>query len=164
MQRYRGPGAERDHRGPGASPDRHRVGIGAGADVADRNRGTNVATSILGPVNINTLWSTFGGALVSTIATLLGSAAGAGAGVAVVSTTGSVRVSNLRSGAFGMSRFNVVFSVCCGVFERNIGTKMIASAISTAAPSRRCFKAESIGISPRELRQLYLHGSGYAVK
>src|SRR5215475_10895888 len=101
--------------------------------------------------------STFGGALVSTVVTLFVSSvagAGLGAGAVAVSTTGNVRVSNLRSGAFGMSRFSVVFSDCCGVLLRNIGTKMIASAISTAAPSRRCFRAESIGSFRRELCQL----------
>ena len=50
----------------------------------------------------------------------------------------------------GMARLTVS-ELCCGAgLERNIGTKMTASAINTTAPSRRCFSDRSIEWRPEE--------------
>src|SRR5512146_2698694 len=91
------------------------------------------------------------GAFVSTVTSLSEDLAGASvppgaaAGADGAGSTASVRVSNLRSGNGGMSRFWIALSGLGGALPRNIGTKMIASATSTAAPSRRCLKAGSMG-------------------
>jgi hypothetical protein len=63
----------------------------------------------------------------------------------LTASTGRTRVSNSRLGGGGISRSTVAES-CFGPLPLNsIGTKMMASAIRTTAPSRRCFKAGSMG-------------------
>src|SRR6185312_1539229 len=100
-----------------------------------------VSTGLVGAESSGRASAT-GVACVSTVTTLSGFAIGAAADS--VPATGKVRVWKSRSGALGISRFSVVFCGCGGALPRNMGTKITASAISTAAPIRRCFKAESM--------------------
>src|SRR5580765_1008866 len=88
----------------------------AGGVAAD----TGVFLSASGASNV-------GGAFVSTVGSLSDDLAGAAAEGAALAggSTGSVRVSNLRSGNGGMSRFWIALSVFGGALPRNIGTKMI---------------------------------------
>jgi hypothetical protein len=93
-----------------------------------------------------------GAVAVSTVVIRPSSAAGADDGVSGLGgSIGNTRVWNSRSGSGGIASVEVSISaVFCGAVEldMNIGTKMTASAINTAAPSRRCFNDKSMS-NPR---------------
>ena len=77
------------------------------------------------------------------------------AGGVPAGATSSVRVCSSRSGAGGMARLTVwSASVFGGVLGNIIGRNRTASAIRTAAPSRRVFKEGSIRPALCESRRL----------